>query len=527
MIKQLLFGAEAREKILKGVNIAADAVASTLGPRGQHVIFEDSSYPTITKDGVTTIQQIFLEDKFENMGVMISREAAENTNREAGDGTTSTIVLLREMFREGHKAVASGMNPVLIKRGMDEALVKVVSLLDRQTKQVKTLEEKVQVATISANNDNEMGKMIAGVLEEVGTNGVVTVVSSNSLKTEVEYIKGTQIRSGYESHLFVNDHHHLTTNLDNPAIVICVDPIVLQSQIRPLMENLYNAGKKNILLLADRIEGGAMALLVKNYFDGHFCCVPVRLPSFGDYNRDIVFDLAALTGATVFGEEYSKKIEDGTVQDIGSCEQIVVSRSSTIISGAKGNVNKRVAGIKALLKTEKDTFKKEKLKERLGLVNGSIAKIKVGGASESEQVEKRYRIEDALNATKSAIEEGIVEGGGIALLKCMNFPIQTLGGNDGKEFSTGMEIVRNALSAPLRMIADNGGWSGEQVVGRVQDKKLGFNALTGDYEDLLKTGIIDPKKVVRNEIVNAVATAGILLTAAVAIAIKPQDQKNV
>jgi chaperonin GroEL len=525
MIKDIKFGADAREKILKGVNIIADAVSSTLGPRGQNVIFEDSSFPTITKDGVTVARAVFLEDKFENMGAMISREAAENTNRDAGDGTTTTIVLLREIFAAGHKAVASGMNPILLKRGMDEALNRVLALLDKQAKKLKTPGERIQVATISANNDPETGKLIATVLEAVGTNGIVTVTSSNSLQTTVDFVRGTQIRSGYESHLFITDHERLAATAENPAIIITSDPITLQAQLIPIIQSLLAAGRKHMLLLADRIEGSAMAFLVQNYLQGKFYCVPVRLPSFGDYNRDIIFDLAALTGATVLGEDFARKIDDATADDAGTCENMIVSRYSTILAGAKGNNKKRVDEIKALLKNEKDTFRKEKLKDRLGMVNGSIAKILVGGSSEAEQTERRYRIEDALNATKSAVEEGIVEGGGVALLKCANFPIQTLEGMDGKEFSTGMEIVRDALSAPLKKIADNGGWSGEAVVGRVIDKKLGFNALTGIYEDLLKAGVIDPKKVVRNEISNAVATAGILLTSNVAVAVKPEPKK--
>lgn len=523
MIKDIKFGSDARDKIKTGVNIVADAVSSTLGPRGQHVIFEESIFPTITKDGVTVSQQVFLEDKFENFGVMISREAAENTNRDAGDGTTSTIVLLRELFNEGHKAVASGMNPILLKRGMDAALVHINERLKNQAKKVKTKEEKIQVATISANSDEETGKMIAEVIEKVGVDGIVTVTSSSGLETEVEYVKGTQIKSGYESHIFINDHQRLSATAENPEIIMCLDAITLQSQLVPIIQKLVTAGKKNILLLADKIEGSALAFLVQNYLQGKFNCVPVRLPSFGDYNRDIIFDLAALTGATVLGEDVAKKLEDGEVEDCGSCDTMIVGRYQTILSGAKGSVKDRVDGIKALLKDEKDLFRKEKLKERLGIINGSIAKIKVGGASESEQTERRYRMEDALNATKSAVEEGIVEGGGVALLKCSGqVPIMS----QGKEFDAGVEIVLNALSAPLRQIADNGGWSGEAVVGRVLDKGLGFNALTGKYEDLIKEGVIDPVKVIRNEITNAVATAGILLTSNVAITVKPQPEKN-
>ncbi len=524
MIKKIKFGQDAREKIKRGVNVLADVVSSTLGPRGQHVIFEESSYPTITKDGVTAAQQTFLEDKFENMGVMTAREAAENTNREAGDGTTTTIVLLRELFNEGHKAVASGMNPVLLKRGMDEALNHVITRLKKQAKKVKGKDEQIQVATISANNDEATGQMISEVIDKVGTDGVVTVVSSNSLETEVEYVKGTQIKSGYESHYFINDHARLAVNMENPAIIMCLDNITLQSQLVPIIQKMLEAGKKNMILLADSIDESAMAFLVQNYLQGKFNCVPVKLPSFGDYNRDIIFDLAALTGATVLGEDATKRLEDGEASDAGTCEAVIVGRDNTILSGATGNIKKRIKEIKALLKDNDDLFSKEKLKERLGIISGSIAKIKVGGASESEQVERRYRMEDSLNATKSAIEEGIVEGGGVALLKCSD-PINTV--SQGKEFDAGVEIVLKSLSSPLRQIADNGGWSGEAVVGRVIDKGLGFNALTGKYQNLINYGIIDPVKVVRNEIINAVATAGILLTSNVAITRKPEPKQNV
>jgi len=518
MNKEIKFGPDARDRIKKGVNILADVVSSTLGPRGQHVIFEEGMYPTITKDGVTAAAQVYPKDSFERMGAMISREAAENTNRAAGDGTTSTLVLLREMFNEGHKAVASGMNPILIKRGMDEALEHVLAKLDKQAKKIKTLDEKNQVATISANNDEATGKMISGVIDMVGIDGVVTVASSSSLETGVEYVSGTQIKSGYASHVFVNRPERLSAGQEKPSIIMCLDTVSMASQIIPVIQSLLEAGKKNIVLLADKVEGSALAFLVQNYLQGKFYCIPVSLPSFGDYNRDIIFDLAALTGAEVLGEDASKRIEDGTAEDCGTCEEILVSRDATIISGAKGNIKGRLKEIKALLKDEKDIFRKEKLKERLGIINGSIARINVGGASDAEQMERRYRIEDALNATKSAIEEGVVEGGGVALLKCSDFIFET----GEKEFNTGVDIVRKALSAPLRQIADNGGWSGEAVVGRVIDKGLGFNALTGDYENLIKNGIIDPKKVVRNEIQNAVATAGILLTSNVAIANEPE-----
>jgi chaperonin GroEL len=517
----LLFGQDAREKIKKGVNILADAVSSTLGPRGQNVIFEESSFPTITKDGVTVAQQVFLEDKFENMGNMTAREAAENTNREAGDGTTTTIVLLREIFNEGYKAITSGMNSVLLKRGMDEGLKFVLENLDKQAKKITTDKEKEQVAIISANNDIEMGKMIASVIKEVGQDGVVTVSSSNNLKTEVEYIKGTKLNSGYESHLFMNDPRNLSAVMNDPEIIITTERITMSSQISPIIQKCIAAGKKNMVLFADVIEGQAMVFLVQNYLQGKFACVPVKVPSYGGYQRDLIYDLATLTEATVLGQQDAKMIEDAELTDLGNAKNVIIGRDQTIISGSEGDIKNRVKEIKALLEEEKDLFKKEKLRQRLGRLNGKIANIKVGGASDSEQLEIRYRVEDAVNATRSAIEEGIVEGGGTALLRCYQ-AIQKIEEKGTKEELEGLKIVIEALKAPLRKIVDNGGITGDSVVAKVLEGKLGYNALTNEYEDLFKTGIIDPKKVVRNEIINAVATAGILLTSGCAIVIKPE-----
>ena len=522
MYKDILFGEDARNKIVKGVNIVADAVASTLGPRGQNVIFEDSSFPTITKDGVTVAKEVFLEDKFENMGVMTARDAAEDTNREAGDGTTGTIVLLREIVNQGHKAIASGMNPILLKRGMDDALQQVLANLDKQVKEIKTDDEKRQIATISANNDEKTGKLIADVIKRVGTDGVVTVTTSNSLKTEVEYVQGTKLNSGFLSHIFINDPKRLTINLENADILICTDVINLQSQLVPVVQSMLENGRKNFVLFADKIEGQALAFIVQNALQGKFNCVPVTLPSFGNYQRDLIYDLATLTTANVLGENDVRKIEDATIEDAGFAKKVIIGRNETILSGTSGDVKHRIQEAKTLLKEEKDTFNIEKLKERIGRLKGSVANIQVGGASTAEQNELRYRIEDALNSTKAAIEEGIVEGGGMALLKCSDIKFDT---SDGEEYNMGKQIVLRALSAPLKKIAENGGQSGETVVGRVIDRNLGFNALTGEYEDLFKAGIIDPKKVIKNEIINAVATASTLLTSNVAIAHKPKKDE--
>lgn len=523
MYKTLLFGQDAREKIKKGVNIVADAVSSTLGPRGQNVIFEDGSFPIITKDGVTVAQQTFLEDKFENMGNMISREAAENTNREAGDGTTTTIVLLREIFNEGYKAISTGMNPILIKRGMDEALKGVLSLLDKQTKKITTDKEKEQVATISANNDIEMGKLISSVIKKIGVDGVITVSQSSSLDIEVDYIQGTKISSGYESHLFINDGRRLACDLDNPEIIVSTDRITMSAQLIPIIEKCLQAGKRNMVLFAETIEGQALAFLVQNYLQGKFTCVPVKLPSFGGFQRDMVYDLASSIEASVLGEQDAKNIEAAEISDLGNAEKVIIMRNETIISGTEGNIKQRIAEVKALLKEEKDLFSKEKLKQRLGRLTGSIANIKVGGASDSEQQEIRYRMEDAINATKSAIEEGIVEGGGVALLKCYK-EIKEMKISGTKEEQEGFRIILESLTAPLKKIVENGGRSGDAVIEKVLEIGKGYNALTNSYEDLFKSGIIDPKKVVRNEITNAVATAGILLTSGCAIAIKEKNE---
>jgi len=498
MYKKILFGTEAREKIKKGVNIVADAVSSTLGPRGQNVIFEESSFPTITKDGVTVAQQVMLKDKFENMGNMMAREAAENTNREAGDGTTTTIVLLREIFNAGYNAIAAGINPVLLKRGMEDALAQI----DFKSKDVNGKEE--QIATISANNDPVIGKLIADVIEKTGKDGIVTVSSSSSLKTEVEYVEGTQIDSGLLSSVFMNDK--MTCVLEQPAIIIVPQVITMQSQIVPIIQKLL-AKTKTMVLFAEKIEGQALAFLVQNHLQGKFTCVPVKLPSFGKNQEDITYDLAIATGNDVSGKT---ELE---VEDCGYAQRVIIGRSKTIVSGTKGDLSKRIEQVKELIKEEKDLFILDQLKDRLGRLKGSIANISVGGASETDQIEMRYRIEDALNATKSAIEEGIVEGGGVALLRCK---IDINGKTP--EFRMGQEIVAKALTAPIKKIVENAGGSGEEVLANIGDK--GYNALTLQYEDLFKAGIVDPKKVVRNAISNAVATASILLTSNTAIITK-------
>ncbi len=520
--KQLKFGENARKKILKGVNTVADAVAITLGPRGRNVIFSETVYPTVTKDGVTVAQQVILKDEFENMGVMLAREAAENTNREAGDSTTSTLVLLKAIVNEGHKYITTGMNPILIKKGMDAALTQALELI--KEKKVTSKKEKEQVAIISANNDVELGQMIAEVIDRVGTDGVVTVTNSNTMKTEVEYVKGTKLDKGYASHMFITDRKRLSASVDNPCIILTTDKISLESQLIDLIQSLILAGEKQLILIAPAIEGSALAFLTQNHLLGKFTCVPIDMPSFGDYQKDLFYDLAALTNAKVLGDEEPIKLKDGTVEDCGTAEAVIVTGGATIITGAKGDISKRVEEVKALLKDEKDLFKIEKLKERLGKLNGSIANIKVGGASETEQTEIKYRIEDALNSTKSAIKDGIVEGGGTALLRLAETLKRKEDANE--EYIAGYNIVKKVMEMPAKQILLNAGLPADAILAKIKAGKLGYNALNNKYEDFYEVGIIDPVKCVKEALTNAVATSGVLLTNECAIITKDDNTSN-
>lgn len=523
MYKEIKFWDESRNKILRGVNIVSDAVCATLGPRGTHVIFEEWLYPTITKDGVTVAQQVLLEDKFENMGVMLAREAAETTNRVAGDWTTSTIAILKSIVNEWCKNIAAGMNPILIKRWMDKALEVVLDLLNKQTKTIKTREEKVNIATISTNNDQKLGEMIVDVIDTVGKDWVITVTTNNTFNTEVEYVVGTKLDGGFETSIFINDSKRLTSTYENPSIIVVGDRVMSQQQLIPVLQALLKAGKREIVLFAEWFDSNALAFLIRNFLEWKFVCIPVRFPSFGWYQKDIMLDFATLIGARVIWEEYWKKIEDTLLEDIWTCERIIISRDSSIITGWSWDVTERLNEVKALIEWEADPFRSEKLKERLGKLNGKIANIKVWWASSTEQSEIKYRIEDALNATKSAIETGIVEWAWTALLRCSSsLSLEAV----SREFDAWVEMVRLALAAPFKKIISNGGENADAILWKVLESNLWYNSLTKKYEDLFESGIIDPKKVVESEIINAVATAWILLTSSVAIAhIAVKDSK--
>ena len=515
MYKEVLFGSNVRSKILKWVNTVGDAVTSTLWPRWTHVIFEDSSFPVITKDWVTVAQQIMLEDKFENMWVFVAREAAEKTNRNAWDGTTSTIAILQAILNEWHKYVEAWMNPVLIKRGMDEASKVIVELLEKKSKNVISEEEKLNIATISANNSKELWELIVSVINEVGKDWVVTVTNSSNENTEVEYVKGTRVESGYAHPAFVNDAKRWVNEFSNPAIIVCDEDITQQNQVIPLAQMLIANGKTNAVLFASSIEWSALAFLIQNHLMGKFTIVPVRLPSFSSYQKDLMRDLSSLTNAKILGENQAKTLKTASIEDVGSCENLVIGRNYTIISWGKWNIEERIEEIKSLLETETDTFVKEKLKDRLGKISGKVASIRVWGSSVTEQTEIKYRIEDAINSTKSAMEEWIVEWAGTTLLRCSTEMEIT---PESPEFNAWVEIVRNAICKPFKKIIENGGWNADAIMWKVLESWVWYNSLKNCLEDLFVAGIIDPKKVVKNEVINSIATAWILLTSSVGIA---------
>lgn len=523
MFKNVDFGDEAQKQILEGVNMVADAVCTTLGPRGTNVIYTSAnSYPNITKDGVTVAKQVFPKNKLQNMGVMMAREAAENTNRAAGDGTTSTIAILQSLVNEGYKYVSAGMNPVLLKKGMDAACDGWVALLNILAKDVKTEEDKLNIATVSANNDPELGKLIVDVVNEIGTDGVITITTSNSATTEVEYLKGTKLWGWYETPVFINNPKTLSCELEKPVIILTSDRISTQAQLVPVLDKLLKAGKREMVLFAEDVEGQALAFLIQNYIQGKFVCVPVKFPSYAGYQKDLMFDFATLIQANVLGDEQGKKTIDGDLSDYGTCEKIVITRESTLVNWGKGDVTARIEEVKTLMDWEKDHYRTEKLKERLSKLTGKAAHIKVGWASDTEQLEIKDRIEDSLNATKSAIEEGIVEWAGTALARCAK-NVSLITGSP--EFNAWVKIVVNAMSAPFKRIIKNWGENADAILGKVLESTDSYNSLTMEYENLIESGIIDPVKVVKNELINAVATSGILLTSSVAITAIDEEVK--
>lgn len=529
MSKELQFSEEARKSILNGVNILANAVKVTLGPKGRNVVIDKSfGSPLITKDGVTVAKEIELENKFENMGAQMVKEVASKTNDDAGDGTTTATVLAQALFREGSKIVSAGHNPMDVKRGMDKAVEAVIAELKKNAKPVKDSKEIAQVGTISANNDSEIGAMIAQAMDKVGKEGVITIEESKTASTELEVVEGMQFDRGYLSPYFITNAERMETELDNPAILLYDKKISSMKDLIGVLEGIAKQGRP-LLIIAEDIDGEALATLVVNKLRGTIQVCAVKAPGFGDRRKAMLDDIAVLTGATVISEDTGRKLEQASLADLGTAKRIVVDKDNTTIidgAGSKKDIDARSNQIRAQVEETTSEYDKEKLKERLAKLSGGVAVIHVGAPSEIEMKEKKARVEDALNATRAAVEEGIVPGGGSALLKA-GAVIEKLKLRD--EETVGAKIVWQACQAPIKQIAFNAGLDGSIVLDRVlnaKDASHGFNAYSEEYEDLIKAGVIDPVKVVRCALQNAASVASLMLTTETMIAEKPKSDDN-
>jgi len=526
--KQLLFGSEARDKILAGVRKLTQAVRSTMGPKGRNVLIEKKyGGPTVTKDGVTVAKEIELPDPFENMGAQLVKEAATKTNDAAGDGTTTATVLACAIMEEGLKHLSSGSNAISIKRGIDKAVEAVTAELDRKKKNISSKSEYKAVAAISAQ-DEEIGEVIAEVIDEVGKDGVVTVEAGQTLGIEKEYVEGMQFDNGYISPYFMTDAQRLEAIFENPRILITDRKISAIQDILPLLEALAQRGRKELVIIAENVDGEALATLVVNKLRGTFSTLAVKAPAFGDRRKEILRDIAALTGGRVISEEVGLKLENATVEDLGTARRVVSDKDKTLIvdgGGKKGDIQARMSEIKSALETTKSDFDREKLQERLAKLSGGVAVIKVGAATEVEQKEKQHRVEDALSATRAAAEEGILPGGGTAYIRAIAV-LEKLKVADSDE-QAGVDIVMHALTAPLENIAANTGEAGGVVVEKVKTAKgnIGFNALTHEYVDMVEAMIIDPKKVSRSALENAASVASMFLTLEAAVTEIPKKEE--
>ncbi|MBE3603236.1 chaperonin GroEL [bacterium] len=524
--KIVRFSQEAREKILKGVNVLADAVTVTLGPKGRNVVLEKSfGAPNVTKDGVTVAKEIELEDKFENMGAQMVKEVASKTSDVAGDGTTTATVLARSIYTEGIKMVAAGHDPMSIKRGIDRAVEAITAELKNLSKPTKDRREIAQVGTISANNDSTIGEIIAEAMEKVGKDGVITVEEAKGLDTTLEVVEGMQFDRGYLSPYFVTDPERMEAKLEDAYILIHEKKISSMKDLLPILEAIAKTGKP-FLLVAEEVEGEALATLVVNKIRGTLQCVAVKAPGFGDRRKAMLEDIAILTGGKVIAEELGIKLENVTLQDLGRAKRIVVDKDNTTIidgAGKKADIEGRIKQIRAQIEETTSDYDREKLQERLAKLVGGVAVIRVGAATEIEMKEKKARVEDALHATRAAVEEGVVPGGGVALIRASS-ALEGLRGSE--EEKAGINIVKKAVEDPCRWIATNAGWEGSVVVDKVRNNKgpFGFNAATEEFEDLMKAGIIDPTKVVRSALQNAASVASLLLTTECMVAEKVEEK---
>jgi len=524
--KEILFDETARARMLVGVNTLADAVKVTLGPRGRNVVIEKSwGSPTVTKDGVTVAKEVELEDKFANMGAQMVKEVASKTSDIAGDGTTTATVLAQAIFREGVKMVTAGHNPMELKRGVDTAVSRIIEHLKGQSKPTKNHKEIAQVGTISANGDTVIGDLIASAMEKVGKEGVITVEEAKAMETTLTVVEGMQFDRGYLSPYFVTDSERMEVVLEDPFILICEKKISSMKDLIPTLEQIARAGKP-LLIIAEDVDGEALATLVVNKLRGTLNACAVKAPGFGDRRKEMLKDIAILTGGQAVTDDLGLKLENLTVKDMGRAKRVTIDKDNTTIidgAGKKADIDARVKQIRAQTADTTSDYDREKLQERLAKLVGGVAVIKVGAATETEMKEKKARVEDALHATRAAVEEGIVPGGGVALLRAQAALDEM---KLSVEQQYGVAIIRRAIEEPMRWIAQNGGVEGSIVVNRIREGKgsFGYNAANDKYEDLLEAGVIDPTKVVRTALQNAASVASLMLTTECMIAERPKDE---
>jgi chaperonin GroEL len=527
--KEIIFNESARKEILHGVNVLADAVKVTLGPRGRNVVIEKSwGAPTVTKDGVTVAKEIELESKFQNMGAQMVKEVASKTSDVAGDGTTTATVLAQAIFREGSKMVAAGHNPMEIKRGIDKAVERVIDGLKKQSKATKGQKEIAQVGTISANGEESIGKIIAEAMEKVGKEGVITVEEAKSMETTLEVVEGMQFDRGYLSPYFVTDAERMEAVLEDAYILTHEKKISNMKDLLPLLEQVARSGKP-LLIIAEEVEGEALATLVVNKLRGTLHVCAVKAPGFGDRRKEMLKDIAVLSGGQAITEDLGLKLESLTLKDLGRAKRVTVDKDNTTLvdgAGKKADIEARVKQIRTQVEDTTSDYDREKLQERLAKLVGGVAVIKVGAATETEMKEKKARVEDALHATRAAVEEGIVPGGGVALIRALSGLEKIEGLTEEQQF--GVNIVRRAIEEPLRQISQNAGVEGSIVVNRVKEGKgaFGYNAATDTYEDLYDAGVIDPTKVVRTALQNAASVASLMITTEALVAEKPKEKEE-
>ena len=526
--KDVKFSTDARDRMLRGVDTLANAVRVTLGPKGRNVVLDKSfGAPRITKDGVTVAKEIELEDKFENMGAQMVREVAQKTNDNAGDGTTTATVLAHAIVREGAKAVAAGMNPMDLKRGIDIAVRAVIKDIEKRSKKVGSSAEVAQVGTISANGDANIGKMIAQAMQKVGNEGVITVEEAKALETDVEIVEGMQFDRGYLSPYFITNAEKMVAELEDPYVLLHEKKLSALQAMLPVLEAVVQTGKP-LLIVAEDIEGEALATLVVNKLRGGLKVAAVKAPGFGDRRKAMLEDIAILTGGQLISDDLGIKLESVTLQMLGRAKKVIIEKEKTTIvdgAGKKKDIEARVAQIKAQIEETTSDYDREKLQERLAKLAGGVAVIRVGGATEVEVKEKKDRVDDALNATRAAVEEGIVPGGGVALLRAKKAVGRLT--NDNPDVQAGINIVLKAIEAPLRQIAENSGVEGSIVVGKIMESKsetFGFDAQTETYVDMVEKGIIDPAKVVRRALQDAASVAGLLVTTEAMVAEMPKEK---